>query len=50
MFTSGLKKDLEKQGLLIREVKKCAKCGGPRIFKCMKCGANTKALRLPKRR
>ena len=48
MFTSGIKSDLEEQGLLQREVKKCTNCGGPRKFKCIKCGTITKAIRLPK--
>jgi hypothetical protein len=33
-FTSGLKQDLT--GLF--EIKKCVTCGGPRKFRCQRCG------------
>jgi hypothetical protein len=48
-FTVGTSVDLEAQGLLVREIKKnCKSCGGPRTFRCMKCGSPAKMLRLKK--
>lgn len=41
--TTGLASELKE--LNLSEVKKCAKCGGPRQFKCQQCGKLVKMLR-----
>jgi len=41
-FSSGLSKDLAH----LREIKKCSTCGGPRKFKCLKCGLPCKMTRM----
>lgn len=30
----------------LREIKKCPNCGGPRVFRCPKCGTHAKMLRI----
>ena len=41
-FSTGLSKDLAH----LKEVKKCANCGGPRLFKCPKCSNIAKLYRI----
>ena len=49
ILTSGIKADLEVQGLLSREIKRsCKSCGGPRKFRCLKCGSPSKMFRVKK--
>lgn len=49
VFTTGTASDLESQGLLEREIKKgCKSCGGPRTFRCKKCGQPAKMFRVRK--
>lgn len=43
LMTTGLSTELKE--LNLAEIKKCAKCGGPRQFKCKKCGKPVKMLR-----
>ena len=43
LSTTGVSTELEE--LKLAEIKKCAKCGGPRTFKCQKCGKLVKMLR-----
>ncbi len=47
VLTNGTKSDLKDKGMLDKEIKKgCKTCGGPRKFKCIKCGNSIKMIRL----
>jgi hypothetical protein len=41
--TTGTSEEIKELGLA--EYKKCAKCGGPRKFKCKNCGQIVKMIR-----
>jgi len=41
-LSTGITSDL----VDLKEVKKCNKCGGPRSFKCPKCGGLAKQFRI----
>lgn len=40
--STGLSEDLKD----LKEIKKCATCGGPRKFRCPKCGEPAKQFRI----
>lgn len=45
VLSTGLSEDLKH----LHEIKKCATCGGPRTFRCNKCGNGTmKLMRIKK--
>jgi NAD-dependent SIR2 family protein deacetylase len=41
-LSTGLSSDLTH----LAEIKKCPTCGGPRVFRCPKCGTQVKMLRI----